>query len=534
VSAAEATSAARRRPPSPIEQALALWQRGELADAERLLRGMLATDPAQHDARHLLGLVCHQQGRNVEALQLVGAVLERAPRSAELLGNYGLILAALARHQEALACFEEALALSANNLAALRYRASALKRLQRFEEALSAYEKVLALYPDDIDALNECGGLLGWLNRPAEAVACYDRALAVAPRVPELHINKGTALVALNRHAEALQSFAAAVAIDPQRAEAHYNQSLVRLRLGDFHDGWRQYEWRWKKFVGAGQGRCSAAPLWLGAEPLKDKTILLLAEQGLGDSIQFLRYVPLVAARGAKVILGVQSPLKALAATVPGVALVLGDGEPLPPVDFHCPLLSLPLAFETELATVPANIPYLRAPNERLDKWRNSMPANGRLRVGICWAGSATHLNDRNRSIALERFATLLSVPGLDFVSVQKDVSETQSALLRAHGVAQLAQQCADLADTAAVLAMLDLVISVDTSVAHLAGAMGKAVALLLPFAPDFRWLLERSDSPWYPTMRLYRQPAIGDWDTPLLRLRQELAAVAGRTAKSR
>jgi tetratricopeptide (TPR) repeat protein len=532
VNAVQTTPAVRPRPPSPIEQALALRQCGQLADAERLLCGILATDPAQHDARHLLGLMCHQQGRNVEALQLVGAALESAACSAELLGNCGLILAALARHEEALGYFEEALALGPRNLAVLRNRAAALKRLQRFEQALAAYEAILALHPDDIDALNECGGLLGWLNRPAEAVACYNRALAVAPRVPELHINKGTALVALNRHAEASDSFAAAIAIDPQRAEAHYDQSLVRLRLGDFHNGWRQYEWRRKKFTVAGQGRCSGGALWLGGEPLNDKTILLLAEQGLGDSIHFLRYVPLVAARGAKVILRVQSPLKALAATVPGVALVLGDGEPPGPVDFHCPLPSLPFAFRTELATVPADIPYLRAPNERLDKWRDRVPANGRLRVGICWAGSAAHLNDRNRSMALERFATLLSVPGLDFISVQKDVNETQAALLRAHGVMQLGQQFADLADTGSVLTMLDLVISVDTSIAHLGGAMGKAVALLLPFAPDFRWLLDCSDSPWYPTMRLYRQPAIGDWDAPLLRLRQELAAVAARTAK--
>jgi len=176
----------------------------------------------------------------------------------------------------------------------------------------------------------------------------------------------------------------------------------------------------------------------------------------------------------------------------------------------------------------------VRAQAERLNKWRDLVPSNGRLRVGICWAGSATHLNDRNRSIALEQFAALLSIPSLDFVSVQKEVSEPQSALLRIHGVTQLGQEFTDLADTAAVLATLDLVISVDTSVAHLAGAMGKAVALLLPFAPDFRWLLDRTDSPWYPTMRLYRQPAIGDWDTPLHRLRQELAAVASRPIKPR
>ena len=533
MSAAEVASAACQRPLSPIEQAVALRQCGQLADAERILRNILVSEPSQRDAQHLLGLVCHQRGRHVEALQLVGAVLAGASRSAELLNNYGLILAALERHQEALRYFEDALALGANNLAALRSRAGALKRLQRFDQALAAHEAVLALRPDDVDALNECGGLLTWLNRPAEAVACYERALAAAPGIVELHINKGTALVALNRHEDALESFAAAIAIDPERAEAHYNQSLVQLRLGAFRSGWQQYEWRWKKFVGAGRGRCSVAPLWLGAEPLKDKNILLLAEQGLGDSIHFMRYAPLVAARGARVIVGVQSPLKALAATVPGVGLVLGDGEPLPPVDFHCPLLSLPLAFQTELATVPANVPYLRAPDERLNKWRGRMPSNGRLRVGICWAGSATHLNDRNRSIALERFATLLSVPGIDFVSVQKEASKSQSALLGTHGVVQLGQEFTDLADTAAVLAMLDLLISVDTSVAHLAGAMGKAVALLLPFAPDFRWLLDRTDSPWYPTMRLYRQPAIGDWEAPLLRLRQELAAVTSRPGNS-
>ncbi|MGO9047041.1 MAG: tetratricopeptide repeat protein [Xanthobacteraceae bacterium] len=473
-----AQPASSARPLSRIEQALALQQRGQLADAERILRAILAAEPGQLDAQHLLGLICHQQGRNVEALQLVGAVLKRAPRSAQILNNYGLILAALARHQEALACFEDALAMGADNLAARRNRAASLKRLRQFDQALAAYEAVLAVNPNDLEALNECGGLHTWLGCPAEAVACFDRALAVAPHIAELHINKGTALVALNRQQEALESFAAAIAIDPERAEAQYNASLVRLRLGDFRSGWRQYEWRWRKFVGAGQGRSSAAPLWLGGEPIRDKTILLLAEQGLGDTIHFVRYAPLVAALGAKVVLGVQSPLKAIAATVPGVSLVLGEGEPLPPVDFLCPLLSLPLAFQTELASVPANIPYLRPQDERLNKWRGRLPGNGRPRIGLCWAGSGTHLNDRNRSIALEHFATLLSVPGVDFVSLQKEVGEPQSALLRAHGVTQLGREFTDFADTAAVLAMLDLLVSVDTSVAHLAGAMGKAVAI--------------------------------------------------------
>ena len=189
----------------------------------------------------------------------------------------------------------------------------------------------------------------------------------------------------------------------------------------------------------------------------------------------------------------------------------------------------MPLAFGTELATIPSSVPYIRADEGRIAKWRARLPQNGRLRIGICWAGGSLHLNDRNRSIPLERFAALLSVPGLDFVSLQKEVSETQSAILRDHGVAQLGQDFDDFADTAAVMAMLDLVITVDTSVAHLAGAMGKATGLLVPFAPDFRWMLDRTDSPWYPTMRLFRQSAIGDWDAPLARIRSELAGVAGR-----
>jgi ADP-heptose:LPS heptosyltransferase len=204
----------------------------------------------------------------------------------------------------------------------------------------------------------------------------------------------------------------------------------------------------------------------------------------------------------------------------------------VPPIDFYCPLLSLPLAFKTELATVPANIPYVRPNSDRLSKWRDRLVTNGRLRIGICWAGSNIHLNDRNRSIPFERFATLLLVPGVDFVSLQKDVVGAEAAILRAHGVHQLGQEFSDFADTAAVVSMLDIVITVDTSVAHLAGAMAKAVAVLLPFSPDFRWMLDRTDSPWYPTMRLFRQASIGDWDGPLERLRQELFAAASRRVK--
>ena len=388
----------------------------------------------------------------------------------------------------------------------------------------------------DPNALNERGGSYMRLGRPEDAIACYDRALAAAPRIPELHVNKGTALRALNRFDEALASFAAAIAIDPMRAEAHYNAGLVRLCLGRFREGWQGYAWRWRKADWASRRRDFCAPQWDGQQPIAGKTILLHAEQGLGDTLQFVRFAPLLAKSGATVIIECQPELRNLLRDLDGAAAVVARDDPLPNLDLHCPLLSLPLAFETELATIPANIPYLRPPRDRVERWRGRLPQHGRLRVGLCWAGSRMHLNDRNRSIPLERFATLLSVPGVDFVSVQKEVDAAQAAILHVRGVTQLGGDFADFVDTAAVVAMLDLVISVDTSIAHLAGAMGKAVGLLVPFSPDWRWLLERTDSPWYPTMRLFRQPAIADWDTPLERVCRELSdlvAVRRRRAET-
>jgi tetratricopeptide (TPR) repeat protein len=526
MSAAQAGRASS--PAQSIAQAFIHYQQGQLADAEAICNAILAAEPEHFDTLHLLGLLRHQQGRNAEALQLVGAVLQRAPGSAELLNNYGLILGALSRHEEALACFETALANHADYLNALKSRAAALKRLAREDEALVAYEAVLAAQPDDVDALNECGGIHVRRGRFDAAIACYDKALAVAPRVTELHVNKGTAFAAAGRFDDALQSFASAIAIDPGCADAHHRASLIRLRFGNFRCGWRDYEWRWQT-KRAEQRRDVGATLWRGEQPLQGKTILLVAEQGFGDTINFLRYASLVAARGATVMLDVPQPLREIAASTPGVASVISGGAPVPHVDYHCPLLSLPLAFATDLTTIPANIPYIRADQQRLAKWRERLPQTGRLRIGLCWAGSNAHLNDHNRSIAPERFAEIFALPNLDFISVQKDVGAGQAEILRRHGVIALGQDFEDFADTAAVLAQLDLLISVDTSVAHLAGAMGKAVALLLSYPAEWRWLLERSDSPWYPTMRLFRQNAAGGWDGPLAQLYQELGALARR-----
>jgi tetratricopeptide (TPR) repeat protein len=527
LAAAGPVSGAEPTPGPSIAEAFAHFQEGRLTDAETICNAILAAAPEDFDGLHLLGLLRHRQGRDAEALRLVATVLRRAPQSAEVLSNYGLILTALKRHEEALACFEDALASDADYLLALKNRAASLKSLGRHDEALAAFAAVHAARPDDIDVLNECGGLLVRLGQIEASLACYDRALTLAPQVAELHVNKGSALAAASQFMDALESFNAAIAIDPQCAEAHHRSSLIRLRSGDFKNGWRDYEWRWRT-QWAPRVRRVNAPLWRG-EPIEGKTVLLMAEQGYGDTIQFIRYVPLVAARGARVILDVPPPLQEIASSIAGVAGVLRTDAPTPRVDYQCPLMSLPLAFATELATIPADVSYVVPPPELVAQWHDRVPQTGHPRIGLCWAGSGAHLNDHNRSIALSRFAEILSLPGLHFISVQREIDAEAQAILHRHGVIELGQDFESFSDTAAVLAELDLLISVDTAVAHLAGAIGKPVALLLPYPAEWRWLTDRADSPWYPTMRLFRQTAAGDWDAPLARLHKELGLLAQR-----
>jgi hypothetical protein len=278
----------------------------------------------------------------------------------------------------------------------------------------------------------------------------------------------------------------------------------------------------------ASQRRNFAAPLWLGQDALGGKTILLHAEQGFGDTIQFMRYVPRVAGRGAKTIfLEVQRELVPLFSGLAGVEAVIARGAPLPQFDVHCPLLSLPLAFATELATIPADIPYIAPPDDKVALWRHRLPRR-RPRIGLVWCGDRGHDNDLNRSLRLETLRPLLDVPEVLFVSLQREVREQDAQLLHGQAnVLSLGTEFCDFADTAAAIAGMDAVISVDTAVAHLAGAMGKPLFLLLPFAADFRWLRERADSPWYPTARLYRQPRFGDWDSVIATLRLDLARMA-------
>jgi len=499
--------------------------------------------------------------RNEEALAAYNKALVLAPGDAELFNHRGGTLRDLQRPAEAIASFDRAIALRPNYAEALIGRGNAMLELQRNADALADFDRAIAIKPDFAEAYsnrgnvlrelnrreealvsfaraielkpaydgsyNNRGNVLLDLNRHAEALADYDRALTLKPDNTDALVNRSNALGNLGRFAEAVESCERAIALKPDLAEAHWNKALTCLLLGDFERGWPAYEWRWRRSTETGR-RDFSQPLWLGEQPLRGKTILLHAEQGFGDAIQFVRYVPIVAAQGARVILEVPDDLKPMLTGFASVSALVSRDESLPAFDAHCPLLSLPLAFKTTPATIPAPVPYLHAPPERIAAWRERLPPKGGLRVGLAWSGKPTHKNDHNRTVALSHLAPLLSQEGCEFICLQKEFRDADRPLL-----ATLPQLCcpgeafADFADTAAVMASLDLVITVDTAIAHLAGALGKPVWILLSHVIDWRWLLEREDSPWYPTARLFRQPAGGGWDSVIIRTQQALAALA-------
>jgi len=505
-------------------QAHGSFQQGHLDKAERLCAAILDWRPDDFDALQLLGLLNLQRRRLAEALRFLSKALQVNSGSAEAMSNLGLALHALGRFDEAVDQYRSALLVAPGHPEILYNLANACLELGRVDDALANYDDVLAKDASHVGALVNRGNALLRLNRPVQAIASYDRALLSSPGHPQMLTNRGHALRRLDRPVEALADFTAALARGGEFPEAHFEAAMTHLALGEFAAGWKEYEWRWKTGTFAARRRQFRSPLWLGDTPVAGKTILLHAEQGFGDTIQFIRYAPLLAERGAKVICEVQPELRPLLSQLQGIE-VIAAGEPLPSFDMHCPLLSLPLAFGTRLETIPASVPYLEAPVERLAHWRNRVPER-RPRAGFVWSGSASHKNDVNRSIPLARLAALISDAPVACISLQSELRDADCETLRdLPDLVHLGSELRDFADTAAVISLLDVVISVDTAVAHLVGALGKPVLILLPYAADFRWMRERCDTPWYPTAKLLRQPAFGDWDSVIARLRDELTA---------
>ena len=500
----------------------ALRDAGRREDALVSYDRALALKPDYASALANRGNVLRELLRFDEALSDFERGLALEPQSAVLLSSRGNAFFGQHRFSEALADYDAALAIDPEHFLARSNRGSALRELRRFDESLVAIDQALLLQPDSAEILTNRGDTLCELSRFEEALRVYDRALVISPNHAGGLSNRGNALRALKRYDEALATYAAALETGFELAATHMNESLCRLLIGDLELGWQKYEWRFKTENMLQHVRVFEQPRWHG-EPLTGKRILLYAEQGFGDTIQFCRYARLVAERGAHVILEVPPALKSLLGQLTGAAQVLSQGEVLPAFDYQCPLLSLPLVCATALTNIPAAPSYLQAEQARIRQWQARLSASGRLRVGLAWSGNPQHRNNHNRSLSPAILNPLMDIP-VQYVSVQRELREaTDAAWLAQHGIVHFGEQLQDFTDTAALLSCMDLVITVDTAIAHLAGALGKPVWILLPYDPDWRWLTERDDSPWYPSAQLFRQTARGDWGGVIERVVEHL-----------
>ena len=492
-----------------LQDALAHHQAGRLREAEAIYRALLETDPGNSDALHLLGVAAHQLGRHEEAIALIGRAIAADASRPEFHSNLGEVHRMLGRPAQAEKSYRAALALAPDLPAAHGNLGHALLAQERFEDAARSYERAAALDPGNAGVLVNLAFALLQLGRMEDAARRSRETLALRPDDAEAHNFLAVSLAGLERFDEAAESYRRALALRPDYLEAHLNFAQLELMRGEYAQGWKDYAWRWKR-SDMPRAPDSAGALWSGAEDLRGKTILLQAEQGLGDTIHFVRYAPLVAARGAKVFLQVPA---VLAPFMRELGEVIVQGAPAPRTDAYCPLLSLPAAFGTTVRDIPTAIPYLHAdPGD----WRARLGADGRKLVGLCWRGNPSYKGDKQRSMPLELLDPLLAVPGVRFVSLQRELHpyEQRPGLVHPGG---------DFASTASLIAALDLVISVDTVWAHWAGAIGRPLWLLLSRIPHWCWMMEREDSPWYPSARLFRQQVAGDWTPVVERLGSEL-----------
>ena len=542
-----------------FQRAIGLHQQGNLALAQRAYAEVLQADPRHADALHLLGVIAAQSNDPAAAVELIERAIAIDPLNFAAYGNLGSALHGLRRLREALAAYDQAIAIKGDyadahfnrgnvlrDLAQLDaaltsydaaiavnpafaqahfFRGNVLYELKQPRAALASYDQAIAVKPDFAEAYSNRGNILRELDQFDAALASYDRAIAIDAKFAQAYFNRGVALNQLKQPAAALASYDQALALDGNLAEAHFNKSLVLLLSGDFANGWAEHEWRWDNKFGSNinEKRSFREPQWRGAESLAGATILLYAEQGFGDTLQLCRYARLVAERGAKVILEVPKPLERLLAGLDGVSQLVVRGNPLPPFDYQCPLMSLPLAFKTDVGSIPAPVKYLPSDPVKVAHWQERLGAKTLPRVGLMWNGNPLQPNDRNRSFWLADWIPHLP-PGFQYISLQREVREDDAKTLEHNPhILSYAAELTDFSDTAALCDCMDVVISVCTSVAHLSAGLGRRTWVLLSFAADWRWLLDRHDSPWYPSARLYRQEQRGDWAAVFQRVRHAL-----------
>ena len=464
----------------------------------------------------------HQAGNLEQAEVLCRKILKKQPKHFDALHLLGFILYQRREYNSAISYLQKAIHINSADAVAYNNLGNALQNNGQIDEAIACYNNTVQINPYYDEAYNNLGCVFYEKGNFDEAIANFKKTLQINPYFAVAHNNLGQSLLEKVQIYEALLCFQKAIQLKPDYALAHFNKSLALLLSGDFKEGLKEYQWRWK--LEEHKMRNFSRPLWNGSF-IKDATILLHTEQGLGDTIQFIRYAPMIAARGATVIAECQKELAILLKSVEGIHQIVIQGEELPAFDLHCPLLNLPLVLNTTLESIPAKTPYIKADPLLIQKWRERVrDDNVVLKVGIAWAGGPRHKKDRYRSCSLEFFAPLGEIKGITLYSLQKGEA-AQQAMNPPQGMelVDFMDEINDFADTAALIENLDLVISVDTAIAHLAGALGKTTWTLIPFSPDWRWMLNRENSPWYPTMRLFRQPSMEDWKSVIAQVAEEL-----------
>ena len=521
--------------PSLIE-AVQLHQQGQVQQAQQIYLSVLQSDPNNFDAKHLLGVTYLQTAEYPLALENIQAALQINPNNAAAHSNLGRVQHETKQFDEALKSYDQAIALKKDFAEAHYNKGNALRELKRMTEATEAYLKAIECKSDYAAAYQNLGVVAHEQRDYDSAIAYYDKTIAIQSTHAQAHSNRGVALKAQHNIAHALRSFDLSIAIDPNYAQAYWNKAVTLLLDGQYEKGWQLFEWGWQAKQ-RGPQRHTELPLWTGIYPLKGKRILLHAEQGYGDVIQFCRYTKLIHDMGATVWLEVPSALVTLMQTLEGVHAVIAAGESVPEVDFHCPLMSLPKALKTTLANLPAPSAYLQADPAQSAQWQSRLAGFKKTKVGVVWStGVRPHqpevaMANAERNVPLESLASHLQHADIDFFSLQKgdpaesDIKGHEKTFWPHENFHNFTADLHTFADTAALIAQLDLVISVDTSSAHLAAAMGKPVWILVKADGCWRWLLDIAHSPWYPSARIFRQGPDRNWQPVLERVAQELKA---------
>ena len=531
--------------PAQLPLALSFHNAGQLDQAAEIYEGILKGNPRHFDALQLIGVLEIQRNNWESALKYLSKALLVNASIPFVFFNIAIALQKLGRFKEALSNYERAISLKQDYSEAYCNKGVVLNELQEFQLALDSLSKAIELNHGNPEAHYNRGLSLQNLKKIDAALSSYTNAIILNPGYADAYNNCGVLLQEKNLPEDGLKHYERAALLKPDYAKAQWNCSLLQLLLGDFDKGWANYEWRWMtNEIPIHVDRTFIEPLWLGRESLQGKTILLYSEQGLGDTLQFCRYAKLVADRGAKVILEVEKPLQKILTGLEGISELIVSGDELPNFDFQCPLMSLPHAFQTTLETIPTHIPYIKTNSDKVAYWASKLRTSDKLKVGLVWSGgfrpnhpSIWSVNER-RNIQLHQFSLLKDLD-VDLYSLQKgEPAQSDYKLLKATGwdgpnIIDFADELNDFTDTAALIQNLDLIISVDTSTAHLAAALGKPVWILNRFDTCWRWLLNRDDSPWYPSVKLFRQKSAGDWLDVMTRIKSSLEELILSTSGS-